>query len=315
MIGSKIGAGTSGEVFRARVQIKPTSTEFSSDGGISCSSPTELVVALKRLYMATVNRRYFMNAFKRELAVLRKMEHPNIVRFIGISISPSPENTYHVVTELCRCGLNELLERGRGRLPPEILASISHQIAEGMGYLHDQNVVHRDLKPANCLCAGGGEGGTSLRIKICDFGLSRLVSNDMTMMTADVGTPAYMAPEMAAEGELDSVEAGKAIDVYRFAICLLEIWTQEKPYLGSKLNAFQLMIKVINGERPTIPGTHIVPKRVAETIASSWSKMPLMRPSFVETLSKMENDPHYWELSPSEDVSIPIQNSLSSEPE
>jgi serine/threonine protein kinase len=307
VLGSKIGTGTSGEVFRAEVQFGRNDTGTKS-GGVSSSdgsgtgNPPGLVVALKRLYTATVNRKYFMNAFKRELAVLRRMEHPNIVRFIGITIAPPPENTYHVVTELCRCALNDLLERGRGKLPPTILANISHQIAEGMGYLHGQNVVHRDLKPANCLCAGGGDGGTSLRIKICDFGLSRLVSNDVTMMTADIGTPAYMAPEMAAEGELDSVEAGKAIDVYSFAVCLLEIWTQQKPYSGTNLNAFQLMIKVINGARPSVPGAHIVPKKVAETIENSWLKAPLLRPSFVEILAEMENDPHFWDL-------VSLQNS------
>ena len=301
VIGSKIGTGTSGEVFRAQVRLQDhamgdKSGGLSDRGDFGAEKPQGPVVALKRLYTATVNRKYFMNAFKRELAVLRRMEHPNIVRFIGITIAPPPENTYHVVTELCRCALNDLLERGRGKLPAAILANISHQIAEGMGYLHRQNVVHRDLKPANCLCAGGGNGGTSLLIKICDFGLSRLVSNDVTMMTADIGTPAYMAPEMAAEGELDSVEAGKAIDVYSFAVCLLEIWTQQKPYAGARLNAFQLMIKVINGARPPIPGAHIVPKKVAETIASSWLKAPLMRPSFVEILEEMENDPRYWDL-------------------
>ena len=56
------------------------------------------------------------------------------------------------------------------------------------------------------------------------------------------------------------------------------------------------MIKVINGARPPIPGAHIVPKKVAETIASSWLKAPLMRPSFVEILEEMENDPRYWDL-------------------
>ena len=299
IIGSKIGTGTSGEVFQAEICFDSIVTNKGNgkDGTTNRKdTPARLMVALKKLNSQTVNRTYFMNAFKRELAVLRQMEHPNIVRFIGIAISPTPDKSYHVVTELCRCALSDLLERGKGKIPPLILASICLQIAEGMCYLHAENVVHRDLKPANCLCAGGGSGGGSLRIKICDFGMSRLVSNDVTFMTADIGTPAYMAPEMASEGDISSVEAGKAIDVFSFAVCLLEIWTQKRPYDGESLNVFQLMIKVINGSRPSIPGPSIVPQMVAKTIESSWRREPLLRPSFKEILQTMQNTPQFFKL-------------------
>lgn len=87
-------------------------------------------------------------AFRRELHILRRMDHQNVVRLIGVSISP--DNHYHIVTELCRCALNDLLERGKGRLPDHLLANINSQMVAGMKYLHDNSIVHRDLKPANC---------------------------------------------------------------------------------------------------------------------------------------------------------------------
>lgn len=73
-----------------------------------------------------------------ELQILRRMDHPNIVRLIGVSISP--DSHYHIVTELCRCALNDLLDRGRGRLPDHILIDITLQMVHGMKYLHENKI-------------------------------------------------------------------------------------------------------------------------------------------------------------------------------
>ena len=63
-------------------------------------------------------------------------------------------------------------------------------ICHGMGYLHSKPVVHRDLKPENVLL------DASNTVKLCDFGVSRIVGTDNTAMTGQIGTPSYMAPEM-----------------------------------------------------------------------------------------------------------------------
>ena len=285
-MGDKIGSGASGEVFTALVR---SSANKNSDGA---NDDEPIVVAVKKLFADTVDKNYFQDAFRRELQILRRMDHPNVVRLIGVSVSP--DKHYHIVTELCRCALNDLLDRGKGRLPPSILENITLQMIKGMQYLHVNNIVHRDLKPANCLIAGGGASG-ALEVKICDFGLSRLVQHDVTMMTAEIGTPAYMAPEMASEGALDSVEAGKAIDVYSFAICCLEIWTQTRPYRNKKLNAFQLMVKVMRGERPIIP-ENTLPLKVEMTIKKCWSQEPTLRPSFATVFDAMENDLAFFQM-------------------
>ena len=73
-----------------------------------------------------------------ELQILRRMDHPNVVRLIGVSISP--DSHYHIVTELCRCALNDLLDRGRGRLPDHILIDITLQMVHGMKYLHENKI-------------------------------------------------------------------------------------------------------------------------------------------------------------------------------
>lgn len=76
---------------------------------------------------------------------------------------------------------------------------VINQIVSGMGFLHSRNVVHRDLKPANVLISETDD------VNICDFGLSRLIEPDATTMTAEVGTPSYMAPEMATMGGINAL--------------------------------------------------------------------------------------------------------------
>ena len=298
-VGAKIGSGASGEVFTAVVRQSTKNNTVSSENDLENpenATPIEneepIVVAVKRLFADTVDKNYFADAFSRELHLLRRMDHINVVRLIGVSISP--DKHYHIVTELCRCALNDLLDRGKGRLPNLLLKDITLQVVSGMKYLHDNNIVHRDLKPANCLIAGGGDSG-ALVVKICDFGLSRLVQHDVTMMTAEIGTPAYMAPEMASEGALDSVEAGKAIDVFSFSVCCLEIWTQEKPYKNKKLNAFQLMVKVMKGQRPEIPVNRL-PNNIIQTIQKCWSQEPKERPSFEKVKEAMDNNIDFFDM-------------------
>ena len=134
-------------------------------------------------------------------------------------------------------------------------------------------------------------------VKLIDFGFCKLLQDPARRTFTPCGTPAYMAPEMAnppkpgdvsSGASLDSVEAGKAIDIYSFGICLLELWTQQKPYAGQRLNAFQLMVKVMSGDRPALPGPDVVPAGVAALIQRCWVQEPHMRPSFDEICMALE---------------------------
>lgn len=161
----EIGNGTSGQVFRSLLH---------SGGGSS-------VVAVKRLYSPVTGQEYFQSFFRREVGILSRLHHPNVVRFYGISYY---NRVLYIITDFCPRSLSALIENpgSTGPLEEKFFMKIINQIVSGMGFLHSRSVVHRDLKPANVLISETDD------VNICDFGLSRLIDPDMTSMTAEVST-------------------------------------------------------------------------------------------------------------------------------
>ncbi|KAG6946003.1 hypothetical protein JG687_00016973 [Phytophthora cactorum] len=262
----EVGNGTSGQVFRSLLH---------SGGGSS-------VVAVKRLYSPVTGQEYFQSFFRREVSILSRLHHPYVVRFYGVSYY---NRVLYIVTDFCPNSLSGLIENpaAKGPLEEAVFMKVINQIVSGMGFLHSRNVVHRDLKPANVLISETDD------VNICDFGLSRLIEPDATTMTAEVGTPSYMAPEMATMGGIQCSTKG---DVYSFGILLYSTWSRSKPYGDQGMNPFQLMTAVVNGLRPVIPIS--CPPALARLMRSCWHQNPDLRPSFPE-ISQILKD--QWLLS------------------
>nr|AIG55634.1 secreted protein [Thraustotheca clavata] len=263
----EVGNGTSGQVFQSL---------YHSGGGNS-------IVAVKRLYSPVTGQEYFQSFFRREVSILSKLHHPNVVRFYGVSYY---NRVLYIVTDFCPTSLNVLIENpnSKGPFEPSFLLKIITQITSGMGFLHSRNVVHRDLKPANVLLNETDD------VNICDFGLSRLIDPEQTSMTAEVGTPSYMAPEMATMGGTQCSTKG---DVYSYGILLYSMWSRSKPYGDQGMNPFQLMTAVVSGLRPVIPIN--CPPGLARLMRQCWDANPLNRPSFPE-ISLQLQDPSLLSL-------------------
>lgn len=141
-----------------------------------------------------------------------------------------------------------------------------------MAYLHARQVVHRDLKPANVLVDPRGV------VKLADFGLAK-ATLDGVEISARVGTPVFMAPEMASShGSAHRQNISSKIDIYSFAIVLWMLWTRKIPYHEMQLNAFQLMSRVIEGLRPPVPDD--MPPRLQSLMTRCWDSNPSHRPTF-----------------------------------
>ena len=211
-IGSVIGRGGMGEVYRARdtrlerdVAIKVLPTVFASDSD-----------RLAR--------------FKREAVILASLNHPNVAAIYGV------EDLGHaqaLVLELVEGPtLDERLREHA--LAVEDTISIARQMAEGLEAAHERGIVHRDLKPANIKLRSDGV------VKLLDFGLATAFdpavapsaaspdsSSNATPASGVLGTPNYMSPEQRG-GQITD----KRSDIWAFGAVLYEMLTRSTPFAG-----------------------------------------------------------------------------------
>lgn len=157
-----------------------------------------------------------------EIAVLKLVDHPNIIRLEGLYES---KNYIYIVMEMLKGG--ELFERivGRPRFSELEAAKLMKPLLESVAYLHDLGIVHRDLKPENILC---GENLDDL--KIADFGLSKMIL-PKEKMDAACGTLSYVAPEV-----LTMQGYGKEADLWSVGVILFLVLCGKLPFDGDDHN-------------------------------------------------------------------------------
>ncbi|XP_059911673.1 LIM domain kinase 1-like [Gadus macrocephalus] len=172
--------------------------------------------------------------FLKEVKVMRCLDHPNVLRFIGLFYK---DKRLNFVSEYIQGGtLRETIEKMDDHFPWSARVSFAKDIAAGMAYLHSMNVIHRDLNSHNCLVR------ENQRLVVADFGLARLVVGDRSQgreppagsgpgegLTAlrrpdrrkrytVVGNPYWMAPEMIRGKSYD-----ERVDIFSFGIIVCEI--------------------------------------------------------------------------------------------
>lgn len=216
------------------------------------------------------------NEFLREVAIMKRLRHPNIVLFMGAVTEPP---NLAIVTEyLSRGSLYRLLHKSGGRevLDERRRLSMAYDVAKGMNYLHKRNppIVHRDLKSPNLLV------DKKYTVKVCDFGLSRLKANTFLSSKSAAGTPEWMAPEV-----LRDEPSNEKSDVYSFGVILWELATLQQPW--NNLNPAQVVAAVgFKGKRLEIPRD--VNPQVASLIEACWANEPWKRPSFANIMESLK---------------------------
>lgn len=186
--------------------------------------------------------------FTSEARAVAKLRHPNIVEVYDVSDDGEPER--YLVVELVRGTTLRRLLLTHGRLPPEIGALITIEIAEALGHAHEQGVIHRDVKPENVLVdlcgieeANGDAGhGPRTRIKITDFGIAKLLDAQGVTSTGQVlGSPAHMSPEQIEGGNVSPQS-----DVFGLGVLLYECVVGRMPFDGK--NPAQVLRRVLDGK-------------------------------------------------------------------
>jgi calcium-dependent protein kinase len=165
-----IGEGSYGKVFKA------------------IDRDTKVLRAIKEIRKIKKTR-YEQERIIKEIIILKKLDHPNIVKVFEIYDS---EDYFYIVTELCEGGeLFDRLVKSRS-FTEKVAALVMKQLLSAVRFCHDHNIIHRDLKPENILLESDGD---SLKIKVIDFGTGEIY-RDKKFLTKQIGTPYYIAPEV-----------------------------------------------------------------------------------------------------------------------
>jgi serine/threonine protein kinase len=161
-----------------------------------------------------------------------------------------------------------------------LILSILIEVAEGMAYLHECDIVHGDLKPDNILLKSGDDHN-SLTAVVADFGLARLISDgslkqSMVQTTGIVGTIEYMSPELLGHGLLS-----RKADVWSFGLIMLEMWTGEARFKG--MSAAQILYASSHNEQLPLPEGSPYHQLVKRCLVHE----SRLRPSFEELLKEL----------------------------
>ena len=154
---------------------------------------TKQNIAMKKIKKVKENEIDDME-IKNEINILKKLDHPNIVKIIEFYSAPK---AYYIITDFCSCG--ELYNQIKNQYSENQLAVLFYQVLSGLYYLHSNNIVHRDLKLENILISEIEKDKVTNEkyfwVKIIDFGTAKIFKKNKSEK-AVVGSSYYIAPEV-----------------------------------------------------------------------------------------------------------------------
>ncbi|CAH0519289.1 unnamed protein product [Peronospora belbahrii] len=237
-------------------------------------------VAIKRLLQSKEPTFHATENFKNEIQLTASLNHPNIVRFIGVTWS-SLVNLAMVIEYLPRGDMQNYLQRNGDLITwARDKIDMAIGVVKAIAYLHSREVIHRDIKARNVLLT------KRLQPKLIDFGASRLSAP--SEMSAGIGTPYWTAPEV-----LESTEYTEKADIYSFGVLLSELDTCKAPYHnrvgtnGEKMKPFHILTEVVDGSlRPSLSTG--CPERIRKAADACFQHDPNMRPSALELIKLLD---------------------------
>ena len=240
-----LGRGAMGEVFRGTVR---------SSGA---------AVAVKLLKPELVSDPEIVGRFLQERSILTSIDHPNVAKVLDLVVEGE---TLGIVMELVEGQDLRRYLRAHGTLPPAEAVYLVGQLLQGLAAVHAGGIVHRDVKPENVLVS---KTRGQVILKLTDFGVSRLsYGASLTKMTSLIGTPEYMAPELA-----DHDSATPGADLYSAGIVLYEMLAGRTPFAGG--HPLAVLRRQVEQPPPPIPGA---PTELWAQIESLLGKDPRSRP-------------------------------------
>jgi serine/threonine-protein kinase len=216
---AELGQGAMGTVYKARDPL------------------LDRVVAIKTINLSLPKDEVaeYEARFYQEAKAAGQLSHRNIVTIYDVG--KSERLAYMAMEFLEGVELRSMLA-SRTPIPVEKALDIAAQVADGLQYAHDRQVVHRDIKPANIMVCQDGA------VKITDFGIARMRNNEVKTQTGMIlGSPKYMSPEQVAGRRADSRS-----DIFSLGVVIYEMLTGTSPFVADNIHG--VMYQTLNFNPP-----------------------------------------------------------------
>ncbi|KAG6872450.1 hypothetical protein C0995_009707 [Termitomyces sp. Mi166 len=270
------------------VESDPIAAGSFADIYKGCFLGQAVCLKVIRVYQ-TSHVQSFLKQFSAEAILWGQLSHPNLLPVYGL---------YRLGGRLCLVSPwmdNGDITQFLTEHPDGNRALLVLDIACGIAYLHEKDIVHGDLKGANILVDGCG------RARLGDFGLSAVSDNDILHWTAHSsagsrgGSVRWQAPELFDVDNDEVVHNTKASDVYAFACVAYEIFTGNFPFFEQGRDSAAIL-KIRSGDHPSRPDASSLAWSVWglteatwSLMASCWSKDPSCRPDIHEVVSSLQS--------------------------
>jgi serine/threonine protein kinase len=223
-----------------------------------------------------------MLAFRREVSILRRTRHENVVLFMGACTEGS---NLCIVTKYCEGPtLTECISLLHSDMRVYEAVEMMRQVAQGMEYLHAKSIIHRNLKAKNVFLESSG------KLSIGDFGLATMMQQILGMDSAGIGRSdsiRHVAPEIMSA---DQGQPTKQSDVYAFGALAFEVISGRVPF--AEVPASGLRAWILAGN---MPDTRLifagVPEEVSAHVIRCFTRSPRERPGFKETVNVLDAYP------------------------
>ncbi|KAG5284807.1 hypothetical protein AALO_G00030700 [Alosa alosa] len=193
----RIGSGTYGDVFKAR-DVK-----------------TSVISAIKVIKLDPGED---LSSIQQEITMMKECTHKNIVAYFG---SYHRNNKLWICMEFCGGGSLQDIYHVTGPLKERQIAYVSRETLQGLHYLHQMGKMHRDIKGANILLTERGD------VKLADFGVAAEINASVSKRKSFIGTPYWMAPEVAAVEKKGGYN--QLCDIWAVGITAIELAELQPP--------------------------------------------------------------------------------------
>lgn len=251
-ISKNIGKGSFGEVSLATQKL------------------TGLPVAIKVFDKSQLKSDFKRQKIVQEVNIMKKMTHPNTIRLL--EVFEDMDSVYFVMEWAEKGDLLHIMRKMNSKIPEFQAQKYFKQLLEAVESLHSQRILHRDLKLDNILI------GEKNQIKLCDFGISKIMPEGDEEIKEKCGTPAYNAPEIIANKGYSGFQS----DIWSLGILLFAMCSARVPFFAETVEElYQIVLK----------GEFEMPREFSKSLSDLILKMLVLDPKKRITLEGVKKHP------------------------